>query len=164
MYLRIALLGAIALLVGSLYMRLKDEQVAHANTTTTYETRLRNIATEHSEALTKTFKQEQEKQTALTKLNESLADKLSNAETEVSTLKSNVDSGNVRLHVNVKPIQSNTSSDVSKEPTTRDLADDQTFELAEGSRSAYYSLTAGIKSTEVQIEGLQEYIRNVCLK
>lgn len=87
------------------------------------------------------------------------AQELSDARQEIEGLRADVDAGNKRLRVKaVCP-----AVGVPAAASTTGLDDGNRAELDSSARSDYFSLRERLIRTEKRLEGLQEYVKNVCL-
>lgn len=89
---------------------------------------------------------------------------LTNAQSEISTLRSAVAAGSVELRLNAT-CEGNSSGGnaVSKTGSAGSVTNETSPRLNDTAQSNYYTLVERIKIATAQITGLQDYIKSVCL-
>lgn len=106
----------------------------------------------------KTIQQMKERNAELSKLDKRYHDEIKAIRSDIADLRTGIDSGAIRLHVNAIPVR------VSDSTGTASAIDGATCEPTADAKSAYLSLREQLKTKDAQIVGLQDYIKNICLK
>lgn len=87
--------------------------------------------------------------------------KLKDAQTKINGLESKLIAGNGRLHYNATIEHSFSGRDVSKAPGTTFRIDEATCRPSDSAQRNYLLLRERIEEVNLQIEGLQEYIKEI---
>ncbi|MEI7341222.1 lysis protein [Pectobacterium brasiliense] len=88
-------------------------------------------------------------------LDEKYTKELADAKKTISDLHRDVDAGRKRLRI---------SATCSNNPSTPSMVNAGTAELDTNARRTYFRLREQLITTEKQVRGLQEYVREQCLK
>lgn len=154
-WLRISITAAFALIISVLlwaafhyYGKTISQQSEISAATALADTRLQTI---NSMA---------EQQQAVADIDAKYTKELSDAQKTISDLRAAVDSGTKQLHVNATCDPKR----VSKTGTATSVDDAATARLTDTAQSNYFTLRERIETSDKQIAGLQEYIRNICMK
>ena len=83
---------------------------------------------------------------------------LADAKANIEKLHDDVAVGRKRLQLHA------TCPHTDKSPSTTSLDDGTRARLTDAAQRDYFTLRAGIETSRKQIEGLQDYVRDVCLK
>lgn len=105
-----------------------------------------------------TIQQMKERNAELSKLDKRYHDEIKAIRSDIADLRAGIDSGAIRLHVNAIPVR------VSDATGTASRIDGATCEPTAGATQSYLSLREQLKTKDAQIIGLQDYIKNICLK
>lgn len=126
-------------------------------------TELKGISDVATQAAQDALTQQKEYEKTIAEMDARLTKEKTNDQAEIARLSAAVAAGTQRLRIRAAcPAPS--SGTVPKPGTTPGLDDGSTVELAPDARPAYFSLSAGIKSDQLSLRGLQDYVRNVLLK
>ncbi|EFN8668078.1 lysis protein [Escherichia coli O171] len=105
-----------------------------------------------------TIQQMKERNAELSKLDKRYHDEIKAIRSDIADLRDGIDSGAIRLRVNAIPVR------VSDSTGTASSIDGATCEPTAGATQSYLSLREQLKTKDAQIIGLQDYIKNICLK
>lgn len=106
----------------------------------------------------KTIQQMKERNAELSKLDKRYHDEIKAIRSDIADLRTGIDSGAIRLHVNAIPVR------VFDSTGTASRIDGATCEPTADAKSAYLSLREQLKMKDAQITGLQDYIKTQCLR
>ncbi|EOP7936647.1 lysis system i-spanin subunit Rz [Escherichia coli] len=106
----------------------------------------------------KTIQQMKERNAELSKLDKRYHDEIKAIRSDIADLRAGIDNGSIRLRVNATPVR------VSGPTGTASAIDGATCEPTAGATQSYLSLREQLKTKDAQIIGLQDYIKNICLK
>lgn len=105
-----------------------------------------------------TIQQMKERNAELSKLDKRYHDEIKAIRSDIADLRAGIDSGAIRLHVNAIPVR------VSDATGTASRIDGAACEPTAGATQSYLSIREQLKMKDAQIVGLQDYIKNICLK
>lgn len=105
-----------------------------------------------------TIQQMKERNAELSKLDKRYHDEIKAIRADIADLRTGIDSGAIRLHVNAIPVR------VSDATGTASRIDGATCRLTASAQSNYLSLREQLKTKDAQITGLQDYIKTQCLR
>lgn len=105
-----------------------------------------------------TIQQMKERNAELSKLDKRYHDEIKAIRSDIADLRTGIDSGAIRLHVNAIPVR------VSDSTGAASRIDGATCEPTADAKSAYLSLREQLKMKDAQITGLQDYIKTQCLR
>lgn len=105
-----------------------------------------------------TIQQMKERNAELSKLDKRYHDEIKAIRSDIADLRAGIDSGAIRLHVNAVPMRTDSNTGTSSR------IDGATCEPTAGATQSYLSLREQLKTKDAQIIGLQDYIKNICLK
>lgn len=105
-----------------------------------------------------TIQQMKERNAELSKLDKRYHDEIKAIRSDIADLRTGIDSGAIRLHVNAIPVR------VSDATGTASRIDGAACEPTAGATQSYLSIREQLKIKDAQIVGLQDYIKNICLK
>ncbi|MGS5227133.1 lysis protein [Escherichia coli] len=105
-----------------------------------------------------TIQQMKERNAELSKLDKRYHDEIKAIRSDIADLRTGIDNGAIRLHVNATPVR------VSDSTGTASSIDGATCQLSKSAESAYLSLREQLKTKDAQILGLQDYIKTQCLR
>lgn len=104
-----------------------------------------------------TIQQMKERNAELSKLDKRYHDEIKAIRSDIADLRSGINSGAIRLHVNAIPVR------VSDATATASTIDGTACRLTPDAESAYLSLREQLKK-DAKITGLQDYINTQCLR
>lgn len=105
-----------------------------------------------------TIQQMKERNAELSKLDKRYHDEIKAIRSDIADLRTGIDNGTIRLRVNAIPVR------VSDTAGTASSIDGAACEPTAGATQSYLSLREQLKTKDAQIIGLQDYIKNICLK
>lgn len=105
-----------------------------------------------------TIQQMKERNAELSKLDKRYHDEIKAIRSDIADLRSGIDSGAIRLHVNAIPVR------VSDSAESASRIDGATCEPTAGATQSYLSLREQLKTKDAQIIGLQDYIKTQCIR
>jgi prophage endopeptidase len=105
-----------------------------------------------------TIQQMKERNAELSKLDKRYHDEIKAIRSDIADLRSGIDSGAIRLHVNAIPVR------VSDATGTARPIDGAACKFTPDAESAYLSLREQLKEKDAKITGLQSYIKTQCLR
>lgn len=105
-----------------------------------------------------TIQQMKERNAELSKLDKRYHDEIKAIRSDIADLRSGIDSGAIRLHVNAIPVR------VPDATAATSRIDGATCRLTPDAESAYLSLREQLKEKDAKITGLQDYINTQCLR
>lgn len=105
-----------------------------------------------------TIQQMKERNAELSKLDKRYHDEIKAIRSDIADLRTGIDSGAIRLHVNAEPVR------LLDNTGTASRIDGATCRLTPDAESAYLSLREQLKTKDAQITGLQDYIKTQCLR
>lgn len=149
--------GAWSIQENSYERQLSDLKAEHAET-------LRGVTTAAAEAAEKALAQQKQDQTTIAELDERRTKEKVNDQAEIARLAAAVAAGTQRLRIRATCPANPGGGSVSGKAGTASVDNAGTIELAPDARADYFTLVGQIKSDQASLLGLQEYVRNVCLK
>lgn len=105
-----------------------------------------------------TIQQMKERNAELSKLDKRYHDEIKAIRSDIADLRTGIDSGAIRLHVNAEPVR------LLDNTGTASCIDGATCRLTPDAESAYLSLREQLKEKDAKITGLQDYINTQCLR
>lgn len=105
-----------------------------------------------------TIQQMKERNAELSKLDKRYHDEIKAIRSDIADLRTGIDSGAIRLHVNAEPVR------LLDNTGTASRIDGATCRLTPDAESAYLSLREQLKEKDAKITGLQDYIKTQCLR
>lgn len=105
-----------------------------------------------------TIQQMKERNAELSKLDKRYHDEIKAIRSDIADLRSGIDSGAIRLHVNAIPVR------VSDATGTASGINGAACRLTPDAELAYLSLREQLKEKDAKITGLQDYINTQCLR
>ena len=160
---REALIVALLLALAGQQVRVVGEKSAHQKTKADNAEVLRVLADKTLKAYQAVVAEDDARKAAVAALDEKHTKELNHEKRKLETLQSDVRAGRVGLRVNAKcPAPAGTG--VSQAPGATSVVDAGGPRLTDSAERDYFSLRAGIETARQQIAGLQDYIRDVCLK
>lgn len=105
-----------------------------------------------------TIQQMKDRNAELSKLDKRYHDEIKAIRSDIAVLRTGIDNGTIRLRVNAVPMRTDSNTG------TASRIDGATCEPTAGATQSYLSLREQLKTKDAQIIGLQDYIKNICLK
>jgi prophage endopeptidase len=155
----------VALLLGLAWQqtRVANEKAAHQKTKAGHAVVLQDLANKTLVAYEAVVAEDAARKKAVAALDEKHTKELNDEKAKLARLQSDVASGRVGLRVNAHCTPA-AGTDVPPAASTTRVADATGPRLTDAAERDYFALQGGIDTARKQIDGLQEYIREVCLK
>ena len=159
-FVAIAALGA---LLGLSQVRLSSEKEAHANTRAGHAEVLRDLADKTLKAYQAVVAEDEARKKAVAALDAKHTKELNDEKAKLEKLRADVATGRVGLRVNATCTPT-AGTDVPPAASATSVVDATGPRLTDSAQRDYFTLRAGIETSRKQIDGLQDYVRGVCLK
>lgn len=156
-------IAALVALLGLSQVKLSSEKEAHANTRAAHAMVLRDLADKTLKAHQAVVADDEARKKAVAALDQKHTKELNNEKAKLETLRDGVRTGRVGLRVAATCTPA-AGTDVSSAARTTSVADADGPRLTDAAERSYFDLRTGIETARSQIAGLQDYIRDVCLK
>ena len=160
---REALIVGLVLAVAGQQVRVVGEKSAHQKTKADNAEVLRVLAVKTLEAYQAVVAEDDARKAAVAALDEKHTKELNHEKRKLETLQSDVRAGRVGLRVNATCTPT-AGTDVPPAASAASVVDATGPQLTDSAQRDYFTLRAGIETSRKQIEGLRDYIRDVCLK
>ena len=156
-------IAALVALLGLSQVKLSAEKEAHANTRAGHAEVLRDLADKTLKAYRAVVADDEARKKAVAALDAKHTKELNDEKAKLEKLRADVAAGRVGLRVNATCTPT-AGTDVPPAASAASVVDATGPRLTDAAQRDYFTLRAGIESSRKQIEGLQDYIRGVCLK
>ena len=155
----------VVLLLGMAWQqtRVAGEREVHQATKTTNAEVLRDLADKTLKAYQAVVAEDEARKKAVAALDAQHTKELNDEKAKLEKLRADVAAGRVGLRVNATCTPT-AGTDVPPSAHAASMVDATGPRLTESAQRDYFTLRAGIETSRKQIEGLQDYIRDVCLK
>lgn len=160
---REALIVGLVLAVAGQQVRVAGEKSAHQKTKADHAEVLRDLADKTLKAYQAVVAEDDARKAAVAALDEKHTKELNHEKRKLETLRSDVRTGRVGLRVNATCTPA-AGTDVPPAASAASVVDATGPRLTDSAQRDYFTLRAGIETSRKQIEGLQDYVRGVCLK
>ena len=160
---REALIVGLVLAVAGQQVRVADEKAEHQKTKAGHTMVLKDLADKTLAAYQAVVAEDDARKAAVAALDEKHTKELNHEKRKLETLQSDVRAGRVGLRVNATCTPA-AGTGVSQAPGATSVVDAGAPRLTDSAQRDYFTLRAGIETSRKQIEGLQDYVRGVCLK
>ena len=160
---REALIVGLVLAVAGQQVRVVGEKSAHQKTKADNAEVLRVLAVKTLEAYQAVVAEDDARKAAVAARDEKHTKELNHEKRKLETLQSDVRAGRVGLRVNATCTPA-AGTGVSQASGATSVVDAGGPRLTDAAERDYFTLRAGIETARQQIAGLQDYIRDVCLK
>ncbi len=160
---REALIVGLVLAVGFQQVRVANERADHQKTKAGHAVVLQDLANKTLAAYKAVVADDEARKKAVASLDEKHTKELNDEKAKLEKLHSDVRSGRVGLRVNATCTPT-AGTDVPPAASATSEADAPTPRLTDSAQRDYFTLRAGATTSTKQIEGLQDYIREVCLR
>lgn len=161
-YWREAVIVGLVLALAGQQVRVSDEKADHQRTKTQHAEVLRDLADKTLKAYRAVVAEDDARKAAVAALDEKHTKELTDARTENSRLADAVRSGERRLRLRASCPATGTG--VPQTTGATGVADGPGPRLDDSAERDYFRLLDGIATAQQQIAGLQDYVRDVCLK
>ena len=161
-YWREAVIVGLALALAGQQVRVSNEKASHQTTKTQHAEVLRDLAEKTSAAYEALADEQTARAQAVAALDKKHTKELTDARTENSRLADAVRSGERRLRLRASCPATGTG--VPKATGATGVVDGSGPRLDDTAERDYFNLRDGIATAQRQIAGLQDYVRDVCLK
>ena len=160
---REALIVVLLLALAGQQVRVAGEKSAHQKTKADNAEVLRVLADKTLKAYQAVVAEDDARKAAVAALDEKHTKELNHEKRKLETLRSDVRTGRVGLRVNATCTPT-AGTDVPPAASATSVVDATGPRLTDSAQRDYFTLRAGIETSRKQIEGLQDYVRGVCLK
>ena len=160
---REALIVGLVLAVAGQQVRVVGEKSAHQKTKADNAEVLRVLAVKTLEAYQAVVAEDDARKAAVAALDEKHTKELNDEKAKLEKLRADVAAGRVGLRVNATCTPT-AGTDVPPAASAASVVDATGPQLTDSAQRDYFTLRAGIETSRKQIEGLQDYVRGVCLK
>lgn len=161
-YWREAVIVGLVLALAGQQVRVSNEKADHQKTKTQHAEVLRDLADKTRAAYEAVMTDQTARAQAVAALDKKHTKELTDARTENSRLADAVRSGERRLRLRASCPATGTG--VPQTPGATSMADGPGPRLDDTAERDYFRLRDGIATAQQQIAGLQDYVRDVCLK
>ena len=155
--------AALVTLLSLSQVKLSAEKEAHANTRASHAAVLRDLADKTLKAYQAVVAEDDARKKAVAALDAKHTKELNDEKAKLEKLRADVAAGRVGLRVNATCTPA-AGADVSSAASAASVVDATGPRLTDTAQRDYFTLRAGIETSRKQIEGLQDYVRGVCLK
>ena len=158
--------GLIVLLLLALagqQVRVSDEKADHQKTKADHAKVLRDLADKTLKAYQAVVADDEARKKAVAALDAKHTKELNDEKAKLEKLRADVAAGRVGLRVNATCTPA-AGTDVPSAAGATSVVDATGPRLTDAAQRDYFTLRAGIETSRKQIEGLQDYVRDVCLK
>ena len=156
-------IAALVALLGLSHVRLSSEKEAHANTRAGHAAVLQDLADKTLKAYQAVVAEGEARQKAVAALDAKHTKELNDEKAKLEKLRADVAAGRVGLRVNATCTPA-AGTGVPSATGATSVADATGPRLTDAAQRDYFTLRAGVETSRKQIEGLQDYVRGVCLK
>ena len=160
---REALIVGLVLAVAGQQVWVAGEKSAHQKTKADNAEVLRVLADKTLKAYQAVVAEDDARKAAVAALDEKHTKELNHEKRKLEALRSDVRTGRVGLRVNATCTPA-AGTDVPPAASAASVVDATGPQLTDSAQRDYFTLRAGIETSRQQIEGLQDYVRGVCLK
>ena len=160
---REAIIALLLIAVAGQQMRVDNEKSAHATTRAGNAKVLRDLADKTLAAYKARVAEDEARKEAAAALDAKHTKELTDALSENTRLADAVRTGQRRLRLNATYTPS-AGTGVPPAASAASVADAEGPRLTAAAERNYFDLRAGIATAQQQIAGLQDYVRDVCLK
>lgn len=160
---REALIVVLLLALAGQQVRVAGEKSAHQKTKAGNAEVLRVLADKTLKAYQAVVAEDDARKAAVAALDEKHTKELNNEKLKLEKLRADVAAGRVGLRVNATCTPT-AGIGVSQAPGATSVVDAGAPRLTDAAERDYFTLHAGALTVKKQVEGLQDYIRGVCLK
>lgn len=160
---REGLIVVLLLALAGQQVRVAGEKSAHQKTKADHAAVLQGLADKTLKAYQAVVAEDEVRKKAVAALDAKHTKELNDEKAKLEKLRADVAAGRVGLRVNAT-CTSAAGTDVPSTTGATSVADATSPRLTDAAQRDYFTLRAGIETSRKQIEGLQDYIRDVCLK
>ena len=160
---REALIVGLVLAVAGQQVRVVGEKSAHQKTKADNAEVLRVLADKTLKAYQAVVAEDEARKKAVAALDAKHTKELNDEKAKLEKLRADVAAGRVGLRVNATCTPT-AGTDVPPAASATSVVDATGPRLTDSAQRDYFTLRAGIETSRKQIEGLQDYVRGVCLK
>ena len=156
-------IAALVALLGLSQVKLSAEKEGHANTRAGHAEVLRDLADKTLKAYQAVVAEDEARKKAVVALDAKHTKELNDEKAKLEKLRADVAAGRVGLRVNATCTPA-AGTDVPSAAGAASVADATGPRLTDAAQRDYFTLRTRAETSRKQIEGLQDYIRGVCLK
>ena len=159
-------IAALVALLGLSQVKLSSEKEGHQKTKADHAVVLRDLAEKTLKAYQAVVADDEARKKAVAALDEKHTKELNDEKAKLEKLHSDVRSGRVGLRVNATctPTAGTDVPPAASAASAASVVDATGPRLTDAAQRDYFTLRAGVETSRKQIEGLQDYVRGVCLK
>ena len=156
-------IAALVALLGLSQVKLSAEKEDHANTRAGHAEVLRDLAGKTLKVYQAVVADDEARKKAVAALDAKHTKELNDEKAKLEKLRADVAAGRVGLRVNATCTPA-AGTDVPSAAGATSVVDATGPRLTDAAQRDYFTLRAGVETSRKQIEGLQDYVRGVCLK
>ena len=156
-------IAALVALLGLSQVKLSSEKEGHQKTKADHAVVLRDLAEKTLKAYQAVVAEDTARKTAVAALDEKHTKELNDEKAKLEKLRADVTAGRVGLRVNATCTPT-AGTDVPPAASATSVVDATGPRLTDSAQRDYFTLRAGTETSRKQIEGLQDYVKDVCLK
>lgn len=160
---REGLIVVLLLALAGQQVRVSGEKSAHQKTKADNAEVLRVLAEKTLKAYQAVVAESDARKVAVAALDEKHTKELNDEKAKLEKLRADVRTGRVGLRVNATCTPA-AGTGVSTAPAASSVVDATGPRLTDPAERDYFTLRTGVETSRKQIEGLQDYVRGVCLK
>lgn len=160
---REGLIVVLLLALAGQQVRVAGEKSAHQKTKADNAVVLRDLAGKTLRAYQAVVAEDAARKAAVAALDEKHTKELNDEKAKLEKLRADVRTGRVGLRVNATCTPA-AGTGVSQTTGAPGVVDATGPRLTDAAERDYFTLRAGVETSRKQIEGLQDYVRGVCLK
>ena len=156
-------IAALVVLLGLSQVKLSAEKEAHANTRAGHAEVLRDLADKTLKAYQTVVAEDAARKATVAALDEKHTKELNDEKAKLEKLRADVRTGRVGLRVAATCTPA-AGTGVPQTTGAPGVVDATSPRLTDAAERDYFTLRTGIETARQQIEGLQDYVRDVCLR
>ena len=156
-------IAALVALLGLSQVKLSSEKEAHANTRAGHAAVLKDLVDKTLKAYQAVVAEDEARKKAVAALDEKHTKELNDEKVKLEKLRADVAAGRVGLRVNATCTPA-AGTGVPSATGAAGVVDATGPRLTDAAERDYFALRTRVETSRKQIEGLQDYVRGVCLK
>ena len=160
---REALIVGLVLGLAGQQVRVVGEEAEHQKTKAGHAMVLKDLADKTLKAYQAVVAEDDVRKAAVAALDEKHTEELNDEKAKLEKLRADVAAGRVGLRVNATCTPA-AGADVSSAARTTSVVDAGGPRLTDAAERDYFALRTRVETSRKQIEGLQDYVRDACLK
>ena len=156
-------IAALVALLGLSQVKLSAEKEGHANTRAGHAEVLRDLADKTLKAYQAVVAEDDARKKAVAALDAKHTKELNDEKAKLEKLRADVAAGRVGLRVNAACTPA-AGTGVPSDTGAASVADATGPRLTDAAQRDYFTLRTRVETSRKQIDGLQEHVKDVCLK